>query len=55
MFSANGADTNPDGGPISGTVFDYFFGISDGNVILTGDVNDWTTGTFSLDKISSRA
>jgi hypothetical protein len=43
LFSANKGMTNPDGGPMAGSCFDYFYGASDGYIRLVGEVVNWTT------------
>jgi M6 family metalloprotease-like protein len=43
LFSAGKTMTNPDGGAMAGSCFDYFFGMSDGYVRLVGEVVNWTT------------
>jgi hypothetical protein len=51
MFSVNKLSKNPDGGPISGSVFDYFYGISDGNFRLEGEVTDWIDVPLAITRL----
>jgi M6 family metalloprotease-like protein len=51
MFSANKLSKNPDGGPISGSVFDYFYGLSDGNFRLEGEVTNWIDVPLEITKL----
>lgn len=52
FFSADELRTNPDGGPMSGSVFDYFYGISNGYVRVTGEVTDWITNPLQVTKLA---
>lgn len=51
FFSANELRNNPDGGPISGSVYDYFYGISDGYFRITGEVVDWTNNPLRVTQV----
>ena len=52
FFSADELRTNPDGGLMSGSAFDYFYGISNGYVRVTGEVVDWTTNPLQVTRLA---
>ncbi|QZZ20977.1 hypothetical protein J5X98_00195 [Leptothermofonsia sichuanensis E412] len=41
FFSVGESFNNPDGNPMPGSIFDYFYGISDGYLRISGQVDDW--------------